>query len=182
MFINPAFAQAAAGAATAPTMSQTVFQLGVIAVVFYLLLIRPGQIRTKQHQAMRDALVKGDKIITAGGVYAKVVKVEAETLVVEIADNTKITIVKSSIQDVLDENGKSKLDANKPAAVQKNLSKEQPVASEKAKEIKEEVTKEEAPKAKKTPAPKAAAKTASKAKKTTSKAKKSDKLKEALSK
>ncbi len=186
MFINPAFAQAAAGAATAPSLSQTVFQLVAIAVIFYLLLIRPGQIKSKQEQAMRDAIVKGDKIITKGGIYAKVVKVEEKTLVVEIADNTKITIVKSSVIDILDADGKSKFEVvGKPVAVQKNLSKEQPTVAEKAKEVKEEVVKEEAPKDKKAPAKKTAKKASTKAKtakKTASKAKKSDKLKEVLSK
>jgi preprotein translocase subunit YajC len=69
--------------------------------VFYLLLIRPQQKRMKEHRARIAAIRRGDTVITAGGVIGKVVKVESgEEVVVEIAPNTQVRIVSSTIADV----------------------------------------------------------------------------------
>jgi len=99
MFASPAYAQAA-GAASSSTGS-TVFMLGqflVIGVIFYFLLIRPQQKRAKEHRRAIDAVKKNDMIITAGGIVAKVVKVEDHE--VEIAPNVKVKVVKGTIAEV----------------------------------------------------------------------------------
>ena len=71
-------------------------------VVIYFLMIRPQQKRVKEHQAMIAAVKKGDEVITAGGIRARVTRVvderEAE---VEIAPGVKVRVVKSTLSQVL---------------------------------------------------------------------------------
>ncbi|KUJ82167.1 preprotein translocase subunit YajC [Ruegeria profundi] len=75
----------------------------LIFAIMYFLLIRPQQKKMKQHQAMVDAVRRGDQVVTQGGVIGKVSKVkEGENEIeVEIADNVKVRVVKSTIAQVL---------------------------------------------------------------------------------
>jgi preprotein translocase subunit YajC len=68
----------------------------------YFLLIRPQQKKMKDHQAMVTGLRRGDKVVTAGGVFGKVVKVHDEgEIEVEIADGVKVRMVQSTIAQVV---------------------------------------------------------------------------------
>lgn len=97
MFIEPVFAQAAGGA----SMLTNILPLVLIFVVFYFLLIRPQQKKVKQHKAMVDALRRGDRVITSGGLIGTVSKVIDEGEVeVTIAPEVKVRIIRSMIQDV----------------------------------------------------------------------------------
>ncbi len=69
----------------------------LIFVVFYFLLIRPQQKRAKEHKAMIDNLKRGDKIITAGGIYGVIESVGNNTVVLKVAENVKIKIGKGYI-------------------------------------------------------------------------------------
>jgi preprotein translocase subunit YajC len=81
-------------------MGQILLLVAMFAV-FYLLLIRPQQKRMKEHKARISAIRRGDTVVTGGGIIGKVVKVEsAEEIVVEIADNTRVRLVSSTIADV----------------------------------------------------------------------------------
>ena len=74
----------------------------LIFVVFYFLLIRPQQKKIKDHKEMVSKVKRGDKILTAGGIYCKVTRVVDETQVeVEIANGVKILISKPTITDVI---------------------------------------------------------------------------------
>lgn len=101
MFITPAYAQAAGGAAANPIMQ--FLPLILIFAIMYFLMIRPQQKKAKQHRAMVEALRRGDQVITQGGVIGKVSRVkEGENEVeVEIADGVKVRVVKSTIVQVL---------------------------------------------------------------------------------
>lgn len=72
----------------------------VLFVVFYFLLIRPQQKKQKEHAAMLGNLGKNDEVITAGGVHATVVSVGDKTATLRIADNVRIEIEKSFIQQI----------------------------------------------------------------------------------
>jgi preprotein translocase subunit YajC len=76
---------------------------GLIFVIFYFMILRPQQKRQKERKKLLDNVKKGDKVITAGGVHAKVVAVEEKTLLVEIADNVKVKIERSSLGSVIKE-------------------------------------------------------------------------------
>ena len=103
MFINPAFAQATATAATGSSMTGMIVQLLLIFAIFYILLIRPQQKRMKEHEAKLHAIKKGDVIITGGGIYGKVVStaIEKDELQVELTKDVVVTVALSTVRDVV---------------------------------------------------------------------------------
>ncbi len=78
-----------------PLMSLLPFLL--IIVVFYFFMIRPQMKRQKELRKYREALKKGDKVITTGGIYGRVAEIKDDHVMMEIADNVKIKIDKSAI-------------------------------------------------------------------------------------
>ena len=103
MLISPANAQAAGGAAGGGDIFVQLMPLVLIFVVFYFLLIRPQQARAKQHRAMIDALKKGDQVVTAGGIFGRVTRVEAgdASVMVEIAPNVQVKVARGTIGEVV---------------------------------------------------------------------------------
>ena len=65
-----------------------------IGAFIYFLMIRPQQKQQKKRQTMLNSIRVRDKVITAGGILGKVVKVKDETVVVQIADKVEIEILK----------------------------------------------------------------------------------------
>ncbi len=61
-------------------MIQTIILFGLIFVIFYFMIIRPQQKRQKERQKMLDAVQKGDKIITSGGIHGTVIGIEEKTV------------------------------------------------------------------------------------------------------
>ncbi|CUH53802.1 preprotein translocase subunit YajC [Shimia marina] len=73
----------------------------LIFAIMYFLLIRPQQKKMKEHQAMVAAVRRGDQIVTQGGLIGKVSKVKDDNEVeVELAENVKVRVVKSTIASV----------------------------------------------------------------------------------
>lgn len=98
MFVTPAYAQEA-GAAAAFT---SFVPLILIFAIMYFLLIRPQQKKLKEHKAMVEALRRGDQVLTQGGIVGKVTHVNEDgTIVVEIADNVKVKVIKATIVQVM---------------------------------------------------------------------------------
>ena len=60
--------------------------------IFYFLIIRPQQKQQKEHQSMLDSLTKGDKILTNGGLYAEVVKVEEDFIKIKLNDTSIVKL------------------------------------------------------------------------------------------
>ena len=75
----------------------------LIFVIFYFFLIRPQQKKVKEHKAMVEALKRGDKVITSGGITGTVERIiDNDKIEVEIADNVKVEIIKTTgIQGLL---------------------------------------------------------------------------------
>ncbi len=74
----------------------------LIFAIMYLLLIRPQQKKAKEHQAMVEALRRGDQVVTAGGLLGKVTKVKDETEVeVEISSGVNVRVVRATITQVI---------------------------------------------------------------------------------
>lgn len=65
--------------------------------IFYFLLIAPMRKRQKALQAMVDAVGKGDKVVTSGGLYGEIAAVHDSWVVLKIADNVRVRIAKSAI-------------------------------------------------------------------------------------
>ena len=79
----------------------TLVPLILLFGIFYSLLIRPQQQRIKTHQAMVEAVRRGDTVVTAGGLIGKVAKVKDDgEIMVEIADNVQVRVLKSTLTEV----------------------------------------------------------------------------------
>ncbi|MCF8295275.1 MAG: preprotein translocase subunit YajC [Bacteroidales bacterium] len=70
---------------------------GLMILVFYFFMIRPQMKRQKELTNFRKELKKGDKVITTGGIFAKVADVKEDHLLLEIADDVKIKVDKNSV-------------------------------------------------------------------------------------
>ena len=69
----------------------------LIFVVFWLFFIRPQNKKQKEEQKFREALQKGDDIVTIGGIHGKVVEVKETTVLVSVDNNVKMEFEKSAI-------------------------------------------------------------------------------------
>jgi preprotein translocase subunit YajC len=69
----------------------------LIIVVFYFFMIRPQMKKQKDLKSYRENLSKGDKVVTTGGIYGKLLDIKDQTVTVEIADNVRIKIDKNAI-------------------------------------------------------------------------------------
>ena len=74
----------------------------IMFAIFYFLLIRPQQKKAKEHKALLDALKKGDKVVTAGGMHGKVTAVEESIVTLEVATGVNIKFNKGHIAAIVD--------------------------------------------------------------------------------
>ncbi len=131
------------GAASASSSSSLVGSLLpflLIIVIFYLFLIRPQNKKQKETQKMLDALKKGDKVITIGGIHGTVSSVKENTVIVKVDDDCKLEFNRTAISTVeLTESEKAKLaEEAKNKKLFKGKKSSAPVAEEKAAEKAEE--------------------------------------------
>ena len=98
MLITPAFAQSGGLAEGGLGLMPII----LVMIIFYFLLIRPQQKRAKQHRQMLSALLRGDKVVTNGGITGTIVKVvdDLDTVEVEIAKDVKVNVVRAMIAEV----------------------------------------------------------------------------------
>ena len=73
------------------------FPLLIIFVIFYFLMIRPQQKKAKELQAAVNQLKKGDKVVTTGGIYGKIVEMKDNTVLLQVDDNVKIRVDKAAL-------------------------------------------------------------------------------------
>jgi preprotein translocase subunit YajC len=120
--ISDAFAQSAAGGAGGFSV-QGLLPFVLIFIIFYFLLIRPQQKRVKQHKLMVTNLKRGNKVLTAGGIFGVVSKATegSETVSVEIASGITVEIARAMISEVRgDEKIKKTTDKEKPVIKSKS--------------------------------------------------------------
>lgn len=98
-FVN--LLQTAAAAAPAGQMGSLVFTIVAMILIFYFFLIRPQKKQEKETKKMLDALKKGDKIVTIGGIYGTIFNVTESTVVIKVDDNTKIEFSKTAVSRVI---------------------------------------------------------------------------------
>jgi len=100
MLISPAYAQGT-GLFDQSALIQFL-PLVLIFVVFYFLLIRPQQKKQKDQRAMLDALRRGDRVVTGGGILGTVSKVVSpEEIEIDIAPGVRVKVLRSTIASVL---------------------------------------------------------------------------------
>jgi preprotein translocase subunit YajC len=103
MFITNAYAQAAGGGSGDSLMgllSSPVPVLIAIFVIMYFMMIRPQQQRQRQHREMIANIRRGDTIVTTGGLIGKVAKVDETEIQIEVAEDTRVRIVRGMIAEV----------------------------------------------------------------------------------
>jgi preprotein translocase subunit YajC len=86
----------------------SLWPLLLIIVVFYLFMIRPQVKRQKELRKYRENLQKGDKIVTTGGIYGKIIGVSDQTVMIEVEDQSQIKIDKNAIIKDASELGQKK--------------------------------------------------------------------------
>lgn len=86
------------GAAGSGTM--TMIMLVAIFAIFYFLMIRPESKRRKERQLMIDALKRGDRVVTIGGLYGEIQDVHDDKIVIKVAEGVKVEIAKSAVSAV----------------------------------------------------------------------------------
>lgn len=69
----------------------------LIVVVFYFFMIRPQMKRQKEIRTFRESLAKGDKVVTTGGIYGRIVEVKETYIILEIARDVQIKVDKNGI-------------------------------------------------------------------------------------
>ena len=98
MFISPAYAQAPGG----DPLTSMLVPLALMLPIFYFLVIRPQQQRTKQHREMVEKVRRGDTVILGNGFIGKVTKVKDgdSEVEVELNEQLRVRVTRGSIADV----------------------------------------------------------------------------------
>lgn len=97
----PAAARAAAPASGGGPAMMNIIPILLMFAIVYFMLIRPQQKQQKELQKMVDALKRGDRILTQGGIYATVSAVKGKVLEVKLNDDVKVLMSKSAVSQVV---------------------------------------------------------------------------------
>lgn len=80
-----------------PNPIMTFLPLILIIVVFYFFMIRPQMKKQKEIAAFRNSLQKGDKVVTTGGIYGKILEIKDNTVLLQVDDNVKLRVDKAAL-------------------------------------------------------------------------------------
>jgi len=69
--------------------------------IFYFLLIRPQQKKAKQHKAMLQAIKKGDRVVSSGGLHGVITGITDDVVTMEIAPKVRVKVSRGSIAGVM---------------------------------------------------------------------------------
>lgn len=89
----------------APSMGDTLMSflpMVLIIAVFYFVMIGPERKQRKKREAMLAAVKKGDKVVTTGGMFARVAAVHEDTITLEVADGVRIPFTRQAIAQVVE--------------------------------------------------------------------------------
>lgn len=78
----------------------TILYLVALVAIFYFMIIRPQQQRQKQHQRTINSLEPNANVTTYGGILGMVIKVKDDTVILKVAENVKIEVLKSAIAQI----------------------------------------------------------------------------------
>jgi preprotein translocase subunit YajC len=85
-----------------PEQYGSLLSFAVLALAFYFLLIRPQMRRQKEQQALIKSLAVGDRVVTVGGLYARIVALADDTADLEVADGVVVTYARSAVAKKVD--------------------------------------------------------------------------------
>jgi len=95
--LNLIFLQSAEGAAQQGNSWSFWVMMILIFVVFYFFMIRPQTKRQKEIQKQRESMKKGDKVVTAGGIYGEIKEIQDNAFIITIAKDVTIKVSKESV-------------------------------------------------------------------------------------
>ncbi len=97
--LNSILLQAAGSASAQGGASgwSSIIMIVALIAIFYFFMIRPQSKKQKEIKKFRDAMKKGDKVTTAGGIHGKIRDIKENVIILQIDDNVKITIDKSMV-------------------------------------------------------------------------------------
>ena len=96
-------AQPQGGGNPTDSLISTLIMFALIIGIFYFMILRPQQKRQKERQKMLDAVKKGDKVVTAGGLHGTVAGLDEKTILLQVADNVKMKFDRSAVSVVVRE-------------------------------------------------------------------------------
>lgn len=82
------------------SMVSTLIMFGAIFAIFYFMIIRPQQKKTKDKEKLLSALKKGDKIVTNGGLHGVIAGLDDKTCLIDVGNNVKMKFERSSISGI----------------------------------------------------------------------------------
>ena len=82
-------------------MISTLIMFGAIFAIFYFMIIRPQQKRSKEREKLLSAVQKGDKVILSSGLYGTVAGLEEKTVLLDVGNNIKMKFERSAIASVI---------------------------------------------------------------------------------
>ncbi|AEC01448.1 preprotein translocase subunit YajC [Parasphaerochaeta coccoides] len=94
-------ASGASGSPSGGSSIPTLVTFGLVAFIFYFMIIRPQRKRDKEAKNMIAAIKKGDRVVTIGGIYGTIVTVKENTVVLKVDDNARLEFAKSAISSVV---------------------------------------------------------------------------------
>ncbi len=77
----------------------------VLLIMFWLVILRPVHVQQHRHRQLLASLAEGDRIVTAGGIYGKIVSLADDEIDIEVADRCVITFDRRAVRRVLDRPG-----------------------------------------------------------------------------
>ena len=95
-------APAAAEGQPAPGGGFTIGWLVFMVAIFYFVMIRPQRRREKERKAMISAVKTGERVLLTSGIIGEVSNVKEKTLMVRIAEKTKIEVLKSAVSQIIE--------------------------------------------------------------------------------
>ena len=99
MELYPVLLQAASGDGGPQQWLTIVWMVGLFAVMYFF-IIRPKQKEAKDKKQFIEELKKGDKVTIFGGIHGKITSLKESTAIVQIDDQTKITVEKGALQAI----------------------------------------------------------------------------------
>lgn len=99
--MNTIIAMAPSGNGGGGSFISTIIMFGAIFLIFYFMIIRPQQKRSKEREKMLSNIQKGDKVVTSGGLHGTIAGLDEKTVLLQVGDNIKLKFERSAISSVV---------------------------------------------------------------------------------
>lgn len=100
LFLSLPLLQGSGAGADSMSIITTVLMMAAVFGVFYFLIIRPQRKKQKELKKMLEALKKGDRVVTIGGIRGTIQNVKEKTIVLKVDENTKMEFNKDAVSGI----------------------------------------------------------------------------------